>query len=103
MLYLSDFRVKKNKENSFNLVGRIKVKVLVAITLVVVGLFFTQLVFANNLAVDGQKLSQIENEIAKLDAENTTLKVQIAKVSALTTLSQKAQAVGFTKPAKTIF
>ena len=103
MLYLSDFAIKKNKENSFNLVGKIKVKILVAVTLIIIGLFFTQLVFANNLAVDGQKLSQIEKENARLDAKNTTLKVQVAKESALNTLSQKAQTMGFTKPAKTVF
>ncbi len=103
MLYLPDFRVKKQKENSFNLVGKIKVKILVICAFVVVSLFFAQLVFANNLAVDGQKLSQIQDQISKLEEENITLKAQIAQESALTTLSQKAEKMGFAKSSKTIF
>ena len=103
MLYLPDFRVKKQKENNFNLVGKIKVKILVICALVVVGLFFTQLVFANNLAVDGQKLALIQDQIFKLEEENTTLKAQIAKESSLAILSQKAEKMGFAKPSKTIF
>lgn len=100
MLHTSDFRVKKQKENSFNLVGKIKVKILVICAFIVVSLFFAQLVFANNLAVDGQKLSEIEDQIAKLEEDNTTLRAEIAKESSLSTLSQRAREMGFEKPSK---
>lgn len=100
MLHISDFRVKKQKENSFNLVGKIKVKILVICAFIVASLFFAQLVFANNLAVDGQKLSEIEDQIAKLEEDNTTLRAEIAKESSLSTLSQRAEEMGFEKPSK---
>lgn len=100
MLYTSDFRVKKQKENSFNLVGKIKVKILLICAFIVASLFFAQLVFANNLAVNGQKLSDILDQIAKLEGENTTFRAEIAKESSLSTLSQKAGEMGFEKPSQ---
>lgn len=96
-----DFKIE-HKESSFNLVGKIKVKVLVFFTIFAIALIFTQLVFANNLATDGNKLSNINEEIAKLERENTTLKTQIAQESSLTVLSQKAKEFGFEKPTKVI-
>jgi len=96
MLPVSDFKIKKKR--SFNLIGRIKVQVLLASAILVISLFFVQLVFANSLATDGEKLAQIEQEIDKLQEENTTLKVKIAQESSLTTLSQKAKNIGFQKP-----
>ena len=100
MLPVSDFKIKK-KEN-FNLIGKIKVKVLVIISLLVSASFFAQLVLANNLATDGEKLAKIHEEIKRLDAENTTLKVEIAQESSLNAISQKAQSLGFLNPAKVI-
>ncbi len=63
-----------------------------------VGLVFTQLVFANNLATGGEKLSQVQDEISTLERENMSLKTEIAKASALTKLSEKAKQSGFIKP-----
>jgi cell division protein FtsL len=79
-----------------------KTRVLVTTTVLVVLLLATQLVFAVSLATDGQKLSEIGSEIQRLEAENTTLKVKITKMSSLTTLSQRAQTLGFEKPARVI-
>ncbi len=101
MLPVSDFRVVK-KEQNYNFIGRIRVRVLVVLTVLVVGLFFTQLVFANSLATDGQKLSKIQSEILSLQAQNMTLKVQIAEASSFQTLSKKATELGFVKPEKLI-
>lgn len=100
MLPVSDFKIQK--KNSPNLIGKIKVKVLVIIGFLVATSFFAQLVFANNIATDGQRLAQIQEEIKKLEAENTTLKVKIAQESSLVTLSQKAQELSFSKPSKII-
>ncbi|MDP2632972.1 MAG: hypothetical protein Q8P25_04610 [Candidatus Curtissbacteria bacterium] len=96
-----DFKIER-KEPNFNLVGKIKVKVLVAFTVFALALIFTQLVFANNLATDGNKLSNTNEEITKLERDNTTLKAQIAQESSLTVLSQKAKESGFEKPTKVI-
>ena len=63
---------------------------------------FTQLVFASNLAVDGQKLSQFDEEIRQLEAENTNLRVKIAQESSFTNLYQKAQRLGFQNPSEVI-
>lgn len=95
----SDFKVKNEKNFSY-FYGKIRLKVLVAVAILVATLVFTQLVFANNLALDGQKLSKIDNQIKQLEAENTTLKVKIANVSSLTALAQKAQELRFVKPQK---
>lgn len=95
-----DYKIEH--KDSFNLIGRIKVKVLVAFTIFALALIFTQLVFANNLATDGNKLSNINKEIAKLERENTSLKTQIAQESSLTVLFQKAKESGFEKPTKVI-
>ena len=100
MLPVSDFKIKK--KDNFNLIGKSKVKVLVIIGLLVSASFFAQLVFANNLATDGEKLAKIHEEIKKLEAENTTLKVEIAQESSLNTLSEKAQKLGFAKPSQVI-
>ena len=72
------------------------------IAFVVIASFFTQLVFAGNLAIGGQKLSEVENEIKRLEAENTTLKVEIAKEAALSNLAADAQKLGFEKPKQVI-
>jgi len=100
MLPVSDFKIEKKQ--SFNLIGKIRVKLLIFLGFAVLTLFFTQLVFANNLATDGQRLSQIEDQINQLQAENSILKVKIAQESSLTNLSQKAKDQGFLKPTKVI-
>ena len=95
MLPISDFRIVKNKNNSFNLIGKIKVKVVLAIAILVISLFFTQLVFANGLSTGGLRLAEIEDDIKKLEAENRILKNQIANESSLATLSAEAGDLGF--------
>lgn len=97
---MKDFRIVKKRNNSFNLIGKIKVKVVLAIAILVISLFFTQLVFANGLSTGGLKLAEIEDGIKKLEAENRILKNQIATESSLSTLSTKADDLGFKNPLK---
>ena len=99
---LTDFRKNHKQENNFNLIGKIKVKILIAFSCMLFLLISAQLVAANNLATDGQKLQQIYEEIEKLEAEETRLEVEIAQNSSLAVLSQKAQESGFRRPAKII-
>lgn len=82
--------------------GTIKIKLLFLAGVLITSLFFTQLVFANNLATDGQKLSEVQQEIRSLERENMTLKADIADESSLNTLSKKADILGFKKPFKII-
>lgn len=96
MLPISDFKPVKNKK-SFNLIGKIKVKIVLVVATLVVSLMTTQLVFANGLATTGLELSEIENEINRLEVKNRVLKVEIAKESSLATLSLKANDLGFKK------
>jgi cell division protein FtsL len=104
MLPVSDFKTYRisKKENNFNLVGKIKVKLLVTSSFIVFVLLFAQLVFANNLATEGEKIAGVEQEIQRLEAENTSLKVEIAKSSSLTNLSEKAKKLGYQKPSEII-
>ena len=97
----SDFSVIKKEKSNLNL-GKIKVGLLVTFTIIAIALILTQLVFANNLATDGERLAQIEADIERLAAENTTLKVKISEEASLASLSKKAQGAGFTKPSKVI-
>ncbi|HSX18702.1 MAG TPA: hypothetical protein VLE91_01050 [Candidatus Saccharimonadales bacterium] len=85
-----------------NLIGRVKVKILVVFCFVFASLIGAQLVFANNLATDGPKISEIYTQIDQIEAQNTQLKVQIAQNSALASLQKEAQSQGFAKPAKVI-
>lgn len=96
-----DFKVQKTT-NSFNLEGRVRLKVLLTLTFVVFALVFSQLVYANNLATDGEKLGKIQDEIKALEEENTYLKVEIAKESSFQTLSKKAKDLGFDKKANVV-
>jgi len=98
----NDFKINSKNENNLNLVGKIKVKVLVVLSFVVAVSFFGQLVFASTLAVEGQKLSEIEGQINNLEAQNTTIRVEIAKQSSLTNLSSQAEKMGFEKPSEVI-
>lgn len=100
MLPVPDFKVEK-KEN-YNFFGRIKVKLLVIVGFLVVVIFFGQLIFANKLATDGGKLSQIEKEIQGLEEQNNILRAKIAQESSLVNISQKAQNLGFEKPTTVI-
>ncbi len=88
---LTAFRVKT---------GSVKLKMLMLLGFILAGLFFTQLVFANNLATDGEKLSQVQQNIKRLERENITLKAQIAQESSFANLSKKAVELGFKKPQK---
>lgn len=102
MKKIIDFGEYNNTNSDFNLSGKIKLKVMVFLALFVGLLFFSQLVFANNLATDGQKLSEVESEIKKLERENVDLVTKIASESSLSTLSKKAQKSGFIRPANVI-
>lgn len=100
MLYPTDYKIKA--KSKVNIIGKIRIQVLVFFSALLTSLFFAQLVFANNLAADGEKLAKIENKTQELEEENTILKVEIAKKSSLTSLSKKAQKMGFDEPDKII-
>jgi cell division protein FtsL len=118
MLSVTDFKYKTNCYNSFNAhkrfehvqnvsipwesFGKVKIKILLLITMVVAGLLSAQLVFAANLSTDGQTLSSVENEIQKQETENLNLRAKIAQASSLQKLSGEAQQLGFQTPEKVI-
>lgn len=93
--------LNKPKEN-YNFKGRITLKLLVVLAFLVVLLVSAQLIYANSLATDGQKLSDVESEIKKLETENKNLKIQISEESSLSSLSKRVQDLGFQKPSKLI-
>ena len=100
MLPVSDFKNRQNQDKKH--IGGVKVKLMVVISASATLLFFTQLVFANGLATDGQKIAQVEEEIQNLESENTILRVEIARKSSLVSLSKKAAEDGFKKPSLVI-
>lgn len=97
MLPVSDFKLKR-KSNNYNHIGKIRIKLVVVFAVVVATLFGAQLVFASNLAIDGQKISEVDNQISQLEAQNTMLKVEIANESSLVSLTKKAEDAGYKTP-----
>lgn len=118
MLSVTDFKYQTNCYNSFSAhkrfehaqsisipwesFGKVKIKILLLITIVVAGLLSAQLVFASNLSTDGQTLSSVENQIQTQETESLNLRAKIAQVSSLQKLSQDAQKLGFETPEKVI-
>ena len=100
MLPVSDFKNRQNQDKKH--IGGVKVNLMVVISAAATLSFFTQLVFANGLATDGQRLAEVDEEIQKFESENTILRVEIAKTSSLVTLSEKASDEGYKKPALVI-
>lgn len=83
-------------------VGKVKIKFLLVLAIVLLCLFGTQLAFASNLSTDGHKLASIESDIQNKETENLNLKTKIAQISALSSLSEKAIELGFSRPQKII-
>ncbi|MCR4324945.1 MAG: hypothetical protein NUV69_04645 [Candidatus Curtissbacteria bacterium] len=103
MLPVSDYKIiTQEKNNNFSLIGRVKVKLVVVSACLLAVLVFAQLIFANNLATDGKRLSEVNRKISELEAQNVTLRAEIAKESSLANLSKKAQAMGFGTPSNII-
>ena len=96
MLPVSDFKNRQNQDKKH--IGGVKVKLMVVISAAATLSFFTQLVFANGLATDGQRLAEVDEEIQNLESENTILRVEIAKKSSLVALTKKASDEGYKKP-----
>lgn len=96
MLPVSDFKNRQDRKKKPT--GGVRVKLMVVISAAATLLFFTQLVFANGLATDGQKIAQVDEEIQNLESENTILRVEIAKKSSLVALTKKAADEGYKKP-----
>lgn len=102
MLTKADFIPKKERKKLI-FFGKAKLQIVLSVgVFTILALIFGQLVFANNLATDGEKLANIEDQIQKLEDENTSLRMQIAKETSLTNLSKEAQEKGFSHPAKII-
>lgn len=100
MLPVSDFIFEKKEQ--IDKYGKIKLRVLVVFGFLIISLFGTQLVFATNLVSGGEKLHKINQELSMLESENINLTAQIAQASSLTSLSQKAEQMGFKKPQKVL-
>jgi len=97
MKNLKDFNKSTTKPNNTTSTGKIKLKVLLVFSFLIIALVFAQIIFSSNLAVDGQKLSNVNSEIKQLEASNNILRVAIAKESSFSSLSLKAQELGFAK------
>lgn len=93
-----DFKLETKKES--HLFGKIKVGMIFILCIATVLIVGVQLVFATSLATDGAKLAQIEAEIKRMEAQNTSLRARIAQESALNNLVKKAPQMGFLEEKK---
>ena len=101
MLPVSDFNYIEKKEK-IDLIGKVKLKILVFFAVILTLLFGAQIIFAGNLTSDGKKLHEVSAEANRLESENLYLKSKIAKVSSLTNLFQRSQEMGFHIPSKVL-
>ena len=115
MLPVSDFNYKNRSHLALsrniqpnpssinlNMLGKVKLRILVVSSIAFFALVFAQLVFASNLATDGHRLGEINDQMEQLEQENVRLKVEIAKKSSLSNLSNQAKDLGFDKPTQVI-
>lgn len=107
MLPIRDFKYNIKNEKAYagfhwQSFGKVRIKFLLILAVVLFSLFSTQMVFASNLATDGEKLVEIETAIQEQERANLQLKTKIAKISSLSYLSGEAQRLGFGKPSKVI-
>lgn len=100
MLPISDFNYKIEKKENPKFFGKVKLRILVVFAVSLSLLLISQLVFASNLTSDGQRMQEFAKELDQLETENQVLKAEIAKVSSLSQLSQRAEELGLRKPAK---
>lgn len=80
--------------------ARLVFVILAVILFILIGI---QLVLANHLAAQGQKASDLEAKIKKIEEENKDLKMQINKQGSLKEVQEKAERLGFKKPQKFFF
>ncbi len=92
----SEYKIENIQKTDF--FGKVKLKILIVFALILSSLFGAQIVIAGGLTSDGKKLHEINQEALQLQSENLYLKSQIAQISSLTNLSQKADTLGFNKP-----
>jgi len=69
--------------------------ITIALPVIAIVLFISQIMFTNNLAEDGSTLKSITEKIDTLTIENERLEQQIASQSSLLVIQQKAVANGF--------
>lgn len=93
-----DFKLETKKES--HLFGKIKMGMIFILCIATALIVGVQLVFATSLATDGAKLAQIEAEIKRMEAQNTSLRARIAQESALNNLVKKAPQMGFLEEKK---
>jgi hypothetical protein len=72
----------------------VKINIFYIIAVIVMAIM--QVVILNGNSTSGEKLTVLSRDIQTIENENTSLSQQIASASALTTLSTKAQAYGYT-------
>ncbi len=62
---------------------------------VVIGLSIIQVAISNRISTAGIELENLQTKIEKYKKENTLLEEKILEISALTSISKKAKALGF--------
>jgi cell division protein FtsL len=65
------------------------------IILVIVGLAVVRVAILNSISTTGIELVSLQTEVTKYKKENVLLKEEYLAVSSLTTIDQKAKALGF--------
>lgn len=78
-------------------------KAFLAIFTLILVLSVANIIFSCHLAVSGEKIKGIEEEIQRVEAEKERLKERVVALSSFATVSQKAAKLGFVKPSSIIY
>ena len=76
---------------------------LIALVLIIIMLLLVKLTAEGNLVTGGEEYDHIEKQIAEIKRENILLKEQIYQNSSLTTIEQRATAMGFVPMGQPIY
>lgn len=72
-------------------------KLIWLVLVLVLFLFFTQLVVSHRLVASGEVVKKLEIDAARLDAENSLLKEEVDRMGSLSRISSEAAKLGFTR------
>jgi hypothetical protein len=73
------------------------------VCVIIVGLLLVEITLSNQIATTGDQLLTIENKTDDLKNQNLIIQQQVLQASSLTTINQKATAMGFVQDTTPVY
>lgn len=74
---------------------KMKNKVSFLLLVLIIFLLFVNLVASNGLSTAGEEIKTLEREIERLNSENTSLELEIARAGSISGVIRRAESLGF--------